>query len=310
MNEPLLDVEAVTHRYGTRTALNSVSFQVARGEIFALLGPNGGGKTTLFRILSTLVAPSEGRVHMFGYDVVLQQGEIRRRIGVVFQAPSLDRKLTVSENLRHQGHLYNLHGHDLQKRMDELLERFGMADRRNDLVETLSGGQRRRVELAKGLLHKPQVLLLDEPSTGLDPRVRRELSDYLERLRDEDGMTILLTTHLMEEADRCGRLAILDRGKLVALSTPQELKDQIGGDVISVDAKQPQVLAEQISKRFGMEARVLDGNVRIERNNGHKFITELVEAFPGQIEAISIHKPTLEDVFIRMTGHRFDGEET
>jgi ABC-2 type transport system ATP-binding protein len=306
MSDSLLVVEALTHRYGERTALKNVSFQVAKGEIFGLLGPNGGGKTTLFRVLSTLVAPSEGSVYMFGVDVVREQGEIRRRIGVVFQSPSLDRKLTVLENLRHQGHLYNLRGQGLQSRIDQLLSRFGMADRKSDLVETLSGGQRRRVELAKGLLHKPQVLLLDEPSTGLDPRVRRELSDYLERLRDEDGMTILLTTHLMEEADRCDRLAILDRGQLVALSTPRELKEQIGGDVISVETRRPQPLAEQISKRFGIEARVLDGSVRVERANGHKFIAELVEAFPGQIDAISIHKPTLEDVFIHRTGRRFE----
>ena len=230
MSDSLLVVEALTHRYGERVALKGVSFQVAKGEIFGLLGPNGGGKTTLFRILSTLVMPREGNVRMFGIDVVREQVEIRRRIGVVFQSPSLDRKLTVLENLRHQGHLYNLRGPGLQSRIDQLLSRFGMSDRKGDLVETLSGGQRRRVELAKGLLHKPQVLLLDEPSTGLDPRVRRELSDYLERLRDEDGMTILLTTHLMEEADRCDRLAILDRGELVALSTPRELKEEsIGG---------------------------------------------------------------------------------
>ncbi len=309
MGDSLLVVEALTHRYGQRTALNKVSFEVGKGEIFGLLGPNGGGKTTLFRILSTLVAPSEGTVRLFGIDVVRQQSEIRRRIGVVFQAPSLDRKLTVLENLRHQGHLYNLRGPELQTRMDELLSRFGMADRKDDLVETLSGGQRRRVELAKGLLHKPQVLLLDEPSTGLDPRVRRELSDYLERLRDENGMTILLTTHLMEEADRCDRIAILDRGQLVALNTPRQLKEQIGGDVISVETGQPQPLAEQISKRFNIVARVLGGSVRIERTDGHKFITDLVEAFPGQIDAVSIHKPTLEDVFIRLTGHRFEGDE-
>jgi ABC-2 type transport system ATP-binding protein len=306
MSDSLLVVEALTHRYGERVALKGVSFQVAKGEIFGLLGPNGGGKTTLFRILSTLVAPREGSVRMFGIDVVREQVEIRRRIGVVFQSPSLDRKLTVLENLRHQGHLYNLRGPGLQSRIDQLLSRFGMADRKGDLVETLSGGQRRRVELAKGLLHKPQVLLLDEPSTGLDPRVRRELSDYLERLRDEDGMTILLTTHLMEEADRCDRLAILDRGELVALSTPRELKESIGGDVISVETRQPQLLAEQINKRFGIEARVVDGSLRVERTNGHKFIAELVEAFPGQIDAISIHKPTLEDVFIHRTGRRFE----
>jgi len=309
MENSLLAVEALTHRYRERVALNNVSFTVAQGEIFGLLGPNGGGKTTLFRILSTLVAPRQGNVRMFGIDILRGRSEIRRRIGVVFQAPSLDRKLTVVENLRHQGHLYNLRGQELQSRIDELLGRFGMADRKADLVETLSGGQRRRVELAKGLLHKPQVLLLDEPSTGLDPRVRRELTEYLEQLRDKDGMTILLTTHLMEEADRCDRIALLDRGNLVALSTPRELKEAIGGDVISVEARQPEPLAEQIAKRFGIEARVLDGSVRIERANGHKFITELVEAFPGQIDAVSVHKPTLEDVFIRLTGHRFEGDE-
>jgi ABC-2 type transport system ATP-binding protein len=309
MENSLLAVEALTHRYRERVALNNVSFTVAQGEIFGLLGPNGGGKTTLFRILSTLVAPRHGNVRMFGIDVLRGQSEIRRRIGVVFQAPSLDRKLTVAENLRHQGHLYNLRGQELQSRIDELLGRFGMADRKTDLVETLSGGQRRRVELAKGLLHKPQVLLLDEPSTGLDPRVRRELTEYLEQLRDRDGMTILLTTHLMEEADRCDRIALLDRGNLVALSTPRQLKEAIGGDVISVEARQAEPLAEQITKRFGIEARVLDGSVRIERADGHKFITELVEAFPGQIDAVSVHKPTLEDVFIRLTGHRFEGDE-
>src|SRR5258708_4337451 len=263
MTDSLLVVEALTHRYGERVALNKVNFQVAKGEIFGLLGPNGGGKTTLFRILSTLVAPREGSVRMFGLDVVREQGEIRRRIGVVFQSPSLDRKLTVLENLRHQGHLYNLRGAGLQSRIDLLLSRFGMADRKGDLVETLSGGQRRRVELAKGLLHKPQVLLLDEPSTRLDPRVPLELSDYLERLRDEDGMTILLTTHLMEEADRCDRLAILDRGQLVALSTPRELKKQIGGDVISAGNPKTKPTGGQISKKTGSEAEVLDGRTRV-----------------------------------------------
>ncbi|HVM62547.1 MAG TPA: ABC transporter ATP-binding protein [Verrucomicrobiae bacterium] len=308
MANSLLTVESLTHRYGDRTALENVSFEVPAGEIFGLLGPNGGGKTTLFRILSTLVLPREGNVHLFGLDIARQQSEIRRRIGVVFQSPSLDRKLTVLENLRHQGHLYNLRGHELQSRIDELLSRFGMADRKADLVETLSGGQRRRVELAKGLLHKPQVLFLDEPSTGLDPRVRRELTEYLGRLRDEFGMTILLTTHLMEEADHCDRLAILDHGRLVALSTPRQLKEKIGGDVISVETAQPQALAEQITKRFAIKATVLDGSVRVERANGHKFITDLVEAFPGQIDAVSIHKPSLEDVFIRLTGHRFEGD--
>jgi len=308
MNESLLVVENLTHAYGKRTALDNVSFSVRAGELFGLLGPNGGGKTTLFRILSTLIAPRQGGVRIFGHDVTADRAEVRRRIGVVFQAPSLDKKLTVLENLRHQGHLYNLHGPALQSRIDELLARFGMADRARDLVETLSGGQRRRVELAKGLLHKPELLLLDEPSTGLDPRVRGELGDYLESLRRKDGVTVLLTTHIMEEADRCDRLAIMDRGKLVALDTPAALKEQIGGDVISIETRQAEELRGQIKLKFGIEPAILNNSLRLERPRGHEFIPDLVEAFPGRIDAISVGKPRLEDVFIHLTGHRFEGE--
>ncbi len=307
MNDSLLEVKELTHSYGKRIALDNVSFTVRRGEIFGLLGPNGGGKTTLFRILSTLIAPAQGRVRLFDRDVTTDLVAVRRRIGVVFQSPSLDKKLTVLENLRHQGHLYNLRGPALQSRMEELLGQFGMAERAGDRVETLSGGQRRRVELAKGLLHKPELLLLDEPSTGLDPRVRSELGDYLEVLRSRDGVTILLTTHIMEEADRCDRLAILDQGKLVALNTPHALKEQIGGDVISVETKQPEQLRDQIKARFGIEPVILNSSLRLERLRGHEFITDLVEAFPGRIDAISVGKPRLEDVFIHLTGHRFEG---
>jgi ABC-2 type transport system ATP-binding protein len=304
MTDSFLVVENLTHRYGARTALDRVSFSVSRGEIFALLGPNGGGKTTLFRILSTLTKPSEGRVLLDGRAVD------RRRIGVVFQSPSLDKKLTVLENVRHQGHLYGLHGVALARRMDELVGRFALTDRANDLVETLSGGLRRRVELAKGLLHKPELLLLDEPSTGLDPLVRRELGDYLAELRAKDGVTILLTTHLMDEADRCDRLAILDAGKLVALDNPAALKQRVGGDVITIEAKEPAALREQIQLKFGTAAAVFNGVVRLERPLGHRFIPELMEAFPGQIDAVSVGKPTLEDVFIDLTGHRFEGTQT
>jgi ABC-2 type transport system ATP-binding protein len=279
---------------------------VRNGEFFGLLGPNGGGKTTLFRILSTLIAPTTGRVTIFECDAARQRQEIRRRIGVVFQSPGLDQKLTVLENLRHQGHLYNLRGHALQSRIDEMLARFGLTERARDLVETLSGGLRRRVELAKGLLHKPELLVLDEPSTGLDPRVRRELTEYLEQLRDRDGVTIVLTTHLMEEADRCDRIAVLDRGRLVALDSPATLKEQIGGDVIDVSARAPESLSAQVRQKFGVDARVVDGHVRIERPRGHEFVPDLVEAFPGEISSVSVGKPTLEDVFIRLTGHRFE----
>ena len=309
-SQPLVVVEALTHRYGPRVALDNVSLTVPRGEIFGLLGPNGSGKTTLFRILSTLVKPREGRVRLFNCDVAQERDAVRRRIGVVFQAPSLDKKLTVRENLRHQGHLYGLRGPALRARMDELLGRFGLSDRAGELVEKLSGGLRRRVDLAKGLLHRPELLLLDEPSTGLDPLARRDLGNLLEELRDKDGVTILLTTHIMEEADRCRRLAILDRGKLVALDSPRALKEHIGGDVINVSARVPESLSAQVREKFGIEAQVVGDTVRIERPRGYEFIPALVEAFPGEIGAVHIGKPTLEDVFIHLTGHRFEGDET
>lgn len=296
----MITVENLTHRYGERVALDNVSFTVQRGELFGLLGPNGGGKTTLFRILSTLVKPQQGRVLMAGEPMD------RRRFGVVFQSPSLDKKLTVAENLRHHGHIYGLSGAPLAARMDELLTRFGLADRRSELVEKLSGGLRRRVELAKGLLHRPELLLLDEPSTGLDPLVRRELGDHLEELRAKDGVTILLTTHIMEEAERCSRLALLDRGKLVALDKPAVLKTRVGGDVITVGARDPEGLRDAIARRFSIEATVIDHTVRIERPRGHEFIPTLIEAFPGEIDSASVGKPTLEDVFIHLTGHRFE----
>ena len=305
---PLVLVESLVHRYGDRAALDGVSLTVPRGEMFGLLGPNGSGKTTLFRILSTLVAPQQGRVRMFDLDPSADRDAIRRRIGVVFQSPALDKKLTVRENLRHQGHLYGMRGGPLRERIDELLARFGLADRAGESVEKLSGGLRRRVDLAKGLLHRPELLLLDEPSTGLDPLARRELGDHLEELRDRDGVTVLLTTHIMEEAERSNRLAILDRGKLVALASPRALKEQIGGDVISIETKRPGPLLDQIRSKFSLEPTLVGNTVRLERPRGHEFVPALIEAFPGEIDAVHIGKPTLEDVFIHLTGHRFEGD--
>jgi len=297
------------HRYESRTALGGVSFDVRPAEIFGLLGPNGSGKTTLFRILSTLMKPTAGRAIIMGYDAAKDAAALRRQIGVVFQAQSVDEKLTAYENLWHQGHLYGLHGAALKKRIAEILGRVGLADRANELVETFSGGMSRRVELAKGLLHHPSVLLLDEPTTGLDPGARRDLWQYLKLLRDDERVSVLVTTHLMEEAERCDRLAIFNEGKLVALGTPADLRNEIGGDVILLEVSgDPAQLAQRIQSRFSVAAAVLGGRIRIEMEQGHRFITAVVEAFPGEIQSVSVSKPTLEDVFIDRTGHRFWSE--
>ena len=298
----MIQVQDLTHRYGTRVALKNVTFEVKKGEVFGLLGPNGGGKSTLFRILSTMMVPTEGRAAIAGDDVVRNPAAVRRHVGVVFQTQSLDKALTVEENLRAQGHLHGLSGPELRDRMARAMERLGLADRGKDLVETLSGGLRRRVEIAKALLHRPQVLLMDEASTGLDPAARRDLTRHIEELRDREGVTILLTTHVLEEADRCDRLALLHEGNIVAMGSPAELRSRVGGDVVVLESSEAASLALGIESRFGLKPAAMDGRVRVEIANGHRFIAEVVEAFPGAIQSVGLHKPTLEDVFVRETG--------
>jgi len=305
---PAIELRNLSHRYGQRLALDDVSFQVKTAEIFGLLGPNGSGKTTLFRVLSTLMLPESGKALVGGIDAAAQPREVRRQIGIVFQSPSLDVKLTAEENLRHQGHLYGITGSALQRRIDEMLKRVGLNERASERVERFSGGMQRRLELAKGLLHRPKVLLLDEPTTGLDPGARLDLWQYLKLLRDEEQVSVLITTHLMGEAEDCDRLAVLNAGRVVALGTPAELKSEIGGDVIEIEAANAESLAQRLQQRFGVAAKSIDGRVRLERTAGHRFATEIVEAFPGQVTSISISKPRLEDVFIRHTGHRFWSE--
>jgi ABC-2 type transport system ATP-binding protein len=306
-----IELEHVTHDYGNRLALEDLSFEVRSAEIFGLLGPNGSGKTTLFRILSTLMVPSGGSARIQGFDAAREPNKVRQRTGVVFQATSADLKLTVEENLKHQGHLYGLSGAQLKARIKELLGRVGLEDRAGDSVETLSGGMKRRVELAKGLIHSPSVLLLDEPSTGLDPGARRDLWLYLRMLRDQEGVSVLVTTHMMEEAEHCDRLAILNEGKLVALGTPVELKSAIGGDVVLFETENEEAaseLAPRLAARFHVQPVALGRTVRLERPDGHRFVTSVVEAFPGEINGVSVAKPSLEDVFIQRTGHRFWAE--
>ena len=313
-----VEAHELSFAYPGRKALDGVDFHVPTASLFGFLGPNGGGKTTLFRILATLMPPGGGTVRIGGHTLPGAAAAARRCLGVVFQSPSLDLQLTVEENLRHQGHLYGLSGGELARRIDDGLARLGLADRRRDRAGTLSGGLRRRAEIAKSLLHRPQVLLLDEPSTGLDPGARRDLWRTLGELR-EGGMTVLLTTHFIEEAERCDRLVLLDRGRIVVEGAPAELEAEIGGDVVTLTpavnpAAEPdgaEALAEAIRERFpGLEPELRDEHVRFESDRAHQLIPRLAEAFPARIESLTVSRPTLEDVFLKHTGRSiYEGRE-
>ena len=314
MARPIVDIRHLTHSYGDRTAISDLSLQVEPGEIFGFLGPNGSGKTTLFRILSTLIPPTAGEVtyHFRDSAFTVANGavlDIRQHMGVVFQSPSLDNQLSAEENLRHHGHLYGLRGPELSSRIERLLARVNLADRAHDRVGKFSGGMRRRVEIAKGLLNEPALLLLDEPSTGLDPGARIDLWDHLRQIQRE-GVTILLTTHLMEEADLCTRLAIMDRGVMKALDTPDALKSQIGGDVVTLQTRDPEAAARLITEKLGLTPARFESTLRLEHPDGPHLIPQLVAALPGLVDSVSVGKPTLQDVFIRVTGRRLLGELT
>jgi ABC-2 type transport system ATP-binding protein len=248
--------------------------------------------------------PQTGSVKMVGLDIVQDRSAVREKLGVVFQSPSLDKVLTARENLMHHGHLYHLAGADLRQRIDAALAAMNLLDRADDRVERFSGGMRRRVELAKSMLNRPAILLLDEPSTGLDPSARIDLWNHLKNLQQQ-GVTILLTTHLMDEADRCNRLAILDRGVLVACDTPAAMKERIGGDVITLTSTEPDAIRHQLRKRLNLESERVDDTIRIERPRGHELIPQLIENLPGMVTSVSVGKPTLEDVFIQLTGRQF-----
>lgn len=307
---PLVEVEGLCRDYGDRLALDRVSFGVAPGELFALLGPNGGGKTTLFKLLSTLLPPSSGTFRVDGLSPDRDLRALRRRLGVVFQSPSLDRKLTVLENLLVHGAVLGLSGAPLRARAAELLGRMAVADRAHDRVETLSGGLARRVEIAKALLHAPRVLLLDEPSTGLDPLARRSLRALLSELA-RGGTTVLLTTHLFDEAEGAARIGILDRGRLVALGSPAELKREVGGDVLVLAAGSEEEavrLAADVAASLPGPGRVaaVGATVRVERPAGPSLVPALATSFAGRFRSLTLGAPSLEDVFVDRTGHAFD----
>jgi len=295
--------------FGPRAALSGVTLSIRAGEMFALLGPNGSGKTTLFRILSTLLAPSAGTARVGGCDVVGEAMAVRHQIGVVFQSPALDPQLTVEENLRCAGSLYGLRGAGLVSRLRSAAEALGLSDRLADRVQSLSGGLQRRVEIAKCLLPRPRVLLLDEPSTGLDPAAREGLRVTLDRVRRESEVTVVMTTHLLEEAERCDRLAILHRGRLVACETPAELRGRLGTDVAVVSGPEPEALAARVREMFGWPLSVRGERLRVEVPAGGDAAGRLVSALGAEADTVTVGRPTLEDVFLDLTGEPLRGEE-
>ena len=295
--------------FGPRAALSGVTLSIRAGEMFALLGPNGSGKTTLFRILSTLLAPSAGTARVGGCDGVGEAMAVRHQIGVVFQSPALDPQLTVEENLRCAGSLYGLRGADLVARLRSAAEALGLSDRLADRVQSLSGGLQRRVEIAKCLLPRPRVLLLDEPSTGLDPAAREGLRVTLERVRRESEVTVVMTTHLLEEAERCDRVAILHRGRLVACETPAELRGRLGTDVAVVSGPEPEALAARVREMFGWPLSVRGERLRVEVPAGGDAAGRLFSALGAAADTVTVGRPTLEDVFLDLTGEPLRGEE-
>jgi ABC-2 type transport system ATP-binding protein len=304
-----LRARGVTVAYGGRAALSRVSLELAAGEMTALLGPNGSGKTSLFRVLATQTEPAEGSVEIEGIDPKREPGAARRRLGVVFQSPALDPRLTAREILRHQGRLYGLSGSALKAAVEEALGRANLRDRGSDRVDTFSGGMKRRLDLVRGLLHRPSVLLLDEPTASLDPSARADFWSLVNERRRDGLAGVFFTTHDLEEAERADRVGILCEGKLVAEGRPEELKSGIRGDVVTIEAPSPEVVAAEVSSRFAVPASVVGGAVRVEHERGAEFLVRLAEAFPGRLRSLRVARPTLGDVYTHATGRRFAEEE-
>lgn len=298
-------ISDLSHSYGERKALDGVSFAIEEGDFFALLGPNGGGKTTLFRILSTLMKPQSGELRVFGCDVRTSPDAVREKLGVVFQSPSLDSRLRVVENLRHRGHLYGLHGSELRKAIEQRLEQLGVADRASDVVDNLSGGLKRRVELAQCLLSKPRLLLLDEPTTGLDLEARRDFWELLSLLHRDESMTIVYTTHLFDEAEHCNRLAILDRGKLAACDSTSALKRELRNNVICIETQKADAIAAALQD-MGLEPSQVNASLWVQTDDVAAVLPDLLSRFGDDIEALSSRRASLEDVYMARTGHNFE----
>jgi ABC-2 type transport system ATP-binding protein len=307
--EHLVRVKELTKIFGDLVAVDHVSFEVEKGEIFGFLGPNGAGKSTTIAMLTTLLQPTSGEAYINGFSVLKDKDEVRRSIGLVFQDPSLDDRLTAEENLRFHARLYGVPGAEYQQRMREVLELVELWDRKDHIVKTFSGGMKRRLEIARGLIHYPKLLFLDEPTLGLDPQTRNHLWEYVMELKRTHGMTIFMTTHYMQEAEYCDRIAIIDMGRIKALDTPTGLKKTIGDDLIVVRSGDKTGLKAEIKDKFGLEA-VEDGeDLEIRVPDGDKFLPRLLHESETPIQTVALRKPTLDDVFIKVTGKKIRDAE-
>ena len=310
-----IQVDKLVRDYGDFRAVDEISFDVHESEIFGFLGPNGAGKTTTINMLCTLISPTGGTAQVSGFDIATQPAEVRSSIGLIFQDPSLDEQLTAYENLRFHAMLYDVSRDEFQRRSDELIEMVDLADKLGDRVITFSGGMKRRLEIARGLLHRPKVLFLDEPTLGLDPQTRRHIWEYLHKLRERREVTMFMTTHYMDEAENCNRIAIIDHGEIVALDTPANLKTRVGGDIITMRTSDNELASARLQTTFDANTRIgPEGQLIMETERGDQLIPRIIETFsngdkPIEVQSVSLRQPTLEDVFIKLTGHAIREEE-
>ena len=305
----MIEAKGLVKKYGDLEAVAGIDLEVYGGEIFGFLGPNGAGKSTTISMLCTLLTPTAGIARVAGIDVVRDPAAVRQRIGLVFQDPSLDDQLTARENLEFHAFVYSVPAPERRRRIDEMLNLLQLADRASSAVKTFSGGMKRRLEIARGMLHQPQVLFLDEPTIGLDPQTRKSIWTHLNELRDTKGVTIFMTTHYMDEAEYCDRIAIIDRGKIVALGTPDELKAMVGGDVVTITSTAPGAAAKEIEDMLGVKPARDNGTLRMEVPDGKAFVPRLVRELSAPVDTVTLRRPSLDDVFLKLTGRAIRDEE-
>lgn len=307
--DPIVTLTNVRRTFGTVVALDDVSLEVGAGELVGLLGPNGAGKTTIIQILTTLLLPTSGQAEVAGLDVVEQPQQVRRKIGLVFQEASLDENLTAEENLRFHARLYQMPPEEIPSRVEHMLGLVELQQRRHDLVKRFSGGMKRRLEIARALLHRPAVLFLDEPTTGLDPQTRARVWEYVHHLRQKEGTTVLMTTHYMDEAEHCDRVAIIDEGRVIACDTPAALKAQLGPDILTLRSPDPEGLAAQLAQRFQLPSERFSDRVVVKSGLAAELLPHLLLELGSRISGVELRPPTLEDVFLTLTGRRLRAGE-